>query len=177
MKACENCSKSKMRCTATNPYDESQCPQCKAKGLKCGLHRVQKPPGRKRGSKNSTTGTEDKTGKRKRDQKRDNVICGGGGGESDTEFNKSKIIKKDPKEKDVKQNVCLEYELKQRLEHLEYESEQRSEQRSNPSSVNPAHVVNNYYYGTTCNNNNSGRGEFTANSYNSSRPTDLKEMK
>ena len=58
VKACENCSKSKMRCTATNPYDESQCPQCKAKGLKCGLHRVQKPPGRKQGSKNLTR-TED----------------------------------------------------------------------------------------------------------------------
>ena len=73
----------------------------------------------------------------------------------------------------MKQNVRLEYEMEQRSEHLEYELEQRS----NPSSVNPVPVVYNYYYGSTCNNNNSGRGEFSGNSNNSTRPNDWNEKK
>ena len=173
VRTCVTCEKAKKKCTATNPYDESECPQCKAKtgNPKC-CHRLQMKTGRKRGSQNSTERKDedeeeddDETKRSPRSgDKRKNKRSGGGYGlqdnesESDSELTESKRIRKAFKAKGM--NGRSEHESEQRSKH-------ESEQRSNPSSVNPTPIVYNInYYGSTCNNNNSGRGEFSGNSYN-----------
>ena len=178
VRTCVTCEFARKKCTATNPYDESKCPECEAKtgDPECS-HRLQMKSGRKRGSQNSTKRTDEdedddddetklspRSGDKRKNKTEKSKRSGGGyrlqynESERDSELNESKRIRKETKGKGM--NGRSEHESEQRSKH-------ESEQRSNPSSVNPTPVVYNInYYGSTCNNNNSGRGEFSGNSYN-----------